>query len=238
MCGRFSQALDKQQIIDLAGGAEDRSAEAWRPRYNIAPTQKVAVIRGTAEDREIAWLHWGLVPYWARDRDGGAGLINARGETVSEKPSFRSAFRARRCLIPADGFYEWKAGDSSKQPHRITLGNGGAFAFAGLWERWERAADGVALETFTIVTTTANSLLEPVHDRMPVILDESDHAGWLDIRRPAAETLALLRPFPAERMAVRRVGKRANSVAFDDPACIEEDNSPPPAPKPQQLGLF
>jgi putative SOS response-associated peptidase YedK len=238
MCGRFSQALDKQQIVDLGEVTEDHSAAPWQPRYNIAPTQKVAVVRRTAAGREMAWLHWGLVPHWARDRSGGAQLINARGETVSEKPSFQNAFRARRCLVPADGFYEWKSGDSTKQPHRITLGNGGAFAFAGLWERWERSPDGVPLETFAIVTTEANPLLQPIHHRMPVILDPADHAAWLDTALPAAEAQALLRPFPAERMAVRRVGKRVNSVAFDDPECLAEDTSPPPAPRPQQLGLF
>ncbi len=224
--------------MNLCGTAEGIETVDVRPRYNVAPTQQVAVARSTKRGREIVGLHWGLVPSWAKDRDVGSSLINARSETVSEKPSFRNAFRTRRCLIPADGFYEWKAEGGTKQPYRMTLGNGGGFAFAGLWERWEASADRLPLETFAIITTIANSLLQPIHHRMPVILDEADHDAWLDTSRPASEVLALLRPFPAERMAVRRVGTRVNSVAFDDAACIAEDNCPPAPPRPQQLGLF
>lgn len=225
-------------VVNLCGATEGVDDFDARPRYNIAPTQRVAVARPTATGREIVGLQWGLVPAWAKARDLSAGLINARSETVSEKPSFRHAFRSRRCLVPADGFYEWKAEGNVKQPYRMTLGNGGGFAFAAIWERWDRDAVGAPLETFAIVTTTANALLQPIHHRMPVILDDADHDTWLDTSLPTADILALLRPFPAERMVVRRAGTRVNSVANDSPDCMAEDASPPPPARPRQLGLF
>ncbi len=238
MCGRFSQALDWSEMVNLYRITMPVTSPVAKPRYNIAPTQRVAVVRPVAQGRELSPLQWGLVPHWAKSRDIGASLINARGETAHEKPSFRDAIRRRRCLVPADGFYEWKTENGAKQPYRISLGNGGGFAFAGLWECWKHGADGLPLETFTIITTAANSLLQPIHHRMPVILDESDHDAWLDTAVPVTVAWALLRPFPAERMTVRRVGTRVNSVAFDDPDCLAEVTAPAVPQQPRQLGLF
>ena len=172
---------------------------------------------GEGGRREIALLRWGLIPSWAKDEKFGARCINARAETVAEAPSFRAAFKARRCLIPADGFYEWQKVDEAKQPHRITMGNGGPFSFAGLWERWTKGPEPI--ETFTIVTGAPNELVRPIHDRMPVILDPADYDAWLEARDPAIPS-ALLRPFPTERMRTYPVSTRVNSTRNDDPELV------------------
>ena len=172
----------------------------YLPRFNIAPTQEVSAVRDLGEGRELEFLRWGLIPSWAKDKSIGAKLINARAETVAEKPAFRSAFKHRRCLIPADGFFEWKKEGGRKEPHYITLRDGGLFAFAGLWEEWH-PEDGEAVRSCTIITTGANELVRPLHDRMPVILDPGDYADWLDVNpRTKEQLLSLLRPFPSEKM--------------------------------------
>lgn len=172
------------------------------PRHNVAPTQEIAgVLRpeGSAH-RELRWFHWGLIPSWAKDAKLAAKMINARAETVAEKPAFRSPFRSRRCLIIADGFYEWKKLDRGKQPYLMRMADGGPFAFAGLWERWHDPT-GQVIESATLITTEPNELLREIHDRMPVILDRCDYETWLDpARRDANELCALLRPFDPKRM--------------------------------------
>ena len=220
MCGRFTlstPAQTLQQIFDL------RETPDLPPRYNIAPSEAIATIRlaEPAAERTLDLLRWGLVPPWAKDLDGGASLINARAETAASKPAFRAAFRRRRCLIPADGFYEWQRGvRGGKQPFYIRMRDGQPFAFAGLWEQWD-GPQGKALDTCTILTTEPNALLRPIHDRMPVILDPRDWALWLDpgVQDPA-RLQPLLRPYPAEQMLAFPVGQLVNHPANDREECI------------------
>ncbi len=180
MCGRYSITTPVEALARLfrfSGPLPN-----LRPRYNVAPTQQVPIVRRAQDDgeREVAQVRWGLIPFWAKDEKIGYKLINARAEGIDAKPSFREAFkRGRRCLIPADGFYEWWKGTKPKQPWRITLEDGGPFAFAGLWERWEKAPDGVPVESCTIITTAANALVAKLHDRMPVILPVDAYGPWL-----------------------------------------------------------
>jgi len=192
------------------------------PRYNIAPTQPVAAIRleAATETREYAALRWGLVPSWATDLKIGSRLINARAETVASKPAFRAAFAKRRCLIPADGFYEWRPQGKEKQPYLIQMGDGQPFVFAGLWERWQ-GENLPPLETCTILTTTANELMKPLHERMPVILSPANCQRWLDPKTSKADAEALLRPWPAENLTAVPVGKWVNNPRNDDPQCLE-----------------
>ncbi len=220
MCGRYSLTSAAEAVRQAFGYPERPNLE---PRANIAPTQEVAAVRlGGGGTRHFARLRWGLIPAWAKDVSGAARTINARAESVAEKPSFRAAFAHRRCLIPADGFYEWKTEDGLKQPYRIAAPDGAVFAFAGLWERWDNAAEKRApVESCTIVTTEANERLRAIHPRMPVILDAADYETWLDPQTAAAEALALLRPCPAERLTAYRVSRRVNTVANEDLSLIE-----------------
>ena len=166
-----------------------------RPRYNIAPTQDVLAIRLNVEgNQEAVQLRWGLIPFWAKEEKIAYSTINARAETVASKPAFRDAFKKRRCLIPADGYYEWKPEGGTKQPYRITLDPEQPFSFAGLWEHWEKG--GKVVESCTIIVTNANDLTKDIHDRMPVILDPKDYIGWLD----GTAGKELLKPFPSENM--------------------------------------
>jgi putative SOS response-associated peptidase YedK len=221
-------------------------------RVNIAPSQEVAAVRLGEEEsglRHFAWLRWGLIPSWAKEPGIGNRTINARAETIAGKPAFRAAFRRRRCLIPADGFYEWKTERGRKQPYRITLESGAPFAFAGLWERWEgpkggakggEAGDG-AIESCTIVTTEANDRLRAIHHRMPVILAPESYDLWLDPKTPGAEAQALLGPAPSEWFTAYRVSPKINSPANDDPALIEplgEAAGADEAPEPPQPRLL
>jgi putative SOS response-associated peptidase YedK len=190
-------------------------------RYNIAPTQPVPVIRQTPEGRQLAMLRWGLVPYWSRDMRGGTRMINARAESVATKPAFHAAFQQRRCLVPADGFYEWKKpSPKQRDPYLIYLKDGELFAFAGLWESW-KGPEGV-VETCSIITTDANELVRPLHDRMPVILATRDYDKWLDagIEDPA-QLEPLLKPYPASEMALRAVNPIVNNARNEDPRCVE-----------------
>lgn len=209
-------------MVRLYRITEIATPQNLQPRYNIAPTQTVNTVRTTqAGGRALVRVRWGLIPPWAKDESIAAKMINARGETVAEKPSFRNAFRERRCLIPTDGFYEWRTEGGHKQPYRITLKDGGGFAFAGLWERWDRAADGVPVETCTIVTTGANDDLAPIHHRMPVILDPADHEAWLDVGGVTGEDAQrLVRPFPDGALHTVRVSRHVNNARNDDEACI------------------
>jgi putative SOS response-associated peptidase YedK len=218
MCGRFTlrtPARDLVEIFELLREPE------LSPRYNIAPTQRVAVVRQSGKDREFAAMRWGLVPSWSKDPKAGPPLINARGETVATKPSFRTAFKRRRCLIPADGFYEWQKTDSkTKIPHYIRMAKDRPFAFAGLWE-CRQGNDGSALESCTIVTTEANDLMRPLHDRMPVILPEETFAQWLDPKNEDVPELeALLRPYSSTEMTAFPITTLVNSPRNDCPECI------------------
>jgi putative SOS response-associated peptidase YedK len=196
-------------------------------RFNIAPTQPVPVIRLAPEQaeprRELVWLRWGLVPSWAQDVSIGGRLINARAETAASKPAFRAAMRRRRCLVAADGFYEWRADGRKKQPYFIHFRDDRAFAFAGLWEAWEGAQQAV-VESCTLLTTEANDLVRPIHDRMPVILPPESYGAWLD---PAVEDpqalMRLLVPHPSDPLEAYAVSGFVNSPAYDSPQCIDRD---------------
>ena len=221
MCGRFNLTTPTDSLRALFGFDEMPNLP---PRYNIAPTQDVAVVRLAGAERRPAFalLRWGLIPAWAKDVSIGSRMINARAETVAEKPAFRNAFRRRRCLIPADGFYEWeKRPDGAKQPWRITLESGAPFAFAGLWEHWS-GADGSEAESCTIVTTAAADSIARIHERMPVILDRADFPAWLSGTPEEAQTLLQpCRLFPrAEHIALgfsQRDGRFAQrTILVDD----------------------
>jgi putative SOS response-associated peptidase YedK len=219
MCGRFT-LFEPDNVLAREFGVSDFGPGS--PRYNIAPSQPVTAVRAasTRSGREIALLRWGLIPSWSKDPAIGNRLINARSETVREKPSFRNAFRRHRCLIPANGFYEWRRQEGGKQPYFVRMRDERIFAFAGLWERWESPAKGV-IETCTILTTAANPVLAPIHDRMPVILPPAEYARWLDPEFLDADSLApLLVPFPPEDMLAFPVSPRVNAPSVDDMKCI------------------
>ncbi len=219
MCGRYTL---KSPIHILAEefGITGPLPEV-RPSYNVAPGRNVAaVLDGGDGGRRLEVLKWGLVPSWAKDPGIGNRMINARSETAAEKPSFRKAMKERRCLILADGFYEWRKMGNGKQPYHARMADGRPFAFAGLWERWER--DGEELRTCAILTTGANDLMRPVHDRMPVILPREEYEMWLDPElRDPAPLLPLLAPYPSEAMTVYPVSRAVNRPSNDGPACVE-----------------
>lgn len=222
MCGRYTNLMTWREMVDLYRITETGNAPNLPPRYNIAPTQAVPIVRPleNGDGRELAMVRWGLIPHWARDKSIAANMINARAETVSEKPSFRDPFRRRRCLVPADGYYEWQVqAQGPKQPFRIMLKGGKPFAFAGLWERWEKGPDG-PIETCTIITTEANDALKPIHDRMPVILDVDRYDDWLGPDQPTDALLAMLGPCPSERVTAYPVSRRVNNVRNDDEGCV------------------
>ena len=215
MCGRFTQTFAWDQadrLLGLSGPPLN-----LRPRYNVAPGQDVAVVRADRGGRRrFSMLRWGLIPAWARDPRIGHRLINARAETARSKPSFRAAFASRRCLVPADGFYEWKREGAAKRPWLIRMKDGGPFAFAGLWERWSAPGGRAeALETFAILTTAANEAVAPIHHRMPVILAPEAFGSWL------AGAEVPLGPYPPEAMTAWPVSAFVNRSANDDPRCVE-----------------
>ena len=223
MCGRFTLRSPANALAKLFELSEE---PLLVPRYNIAPTQPVALVRMNAQmgQREWALTRWGLIPSWSKDPAIGARMINARSETVSEKPSFRAPFKRRRCLVPADGFYEWRKMDGRKQPYYIGMADESPFAIAGLWEYWE-GADGSALETCTLLTTDANELISGLHNRMPVIIEREDFDFWLgsgrdDDREHLSMLRHLLRPYPSEPMRVRAVSTYVNSPRNEGEECI------------------
>jgi putative SOS response-associated peptidase YedK len=192
------------------------------PRYNVAPTQEAAVVRVVApgEPRRLDLLRWGLIPYWAEDASIGNRMINARSESVAEKPAYRRSFRRQRCLIPTDGFYEWQKAGKLKQPFHIRRKDRHPFAFAGLWERW-RDPDKKLIDSFTILTTDANELIRPLHNRMPVIIDRKDFDLWLDPdAKDPAPLLALLVPAPVDGMETVPVSRAVNNPSHDAADCI------------------
>ena len=218
MCGRFTLTTDLEQLEErFSFHAADLS---FHSHYNIAPSQQVLAII-SAEERRGGFLRWGLIPSWAKDPSLGNRMINARAETLAEKPSFRRALQKRRCLVLADGFYEWKTEGKKKTPMYISLKSHEPFGFAGLWETW-KAPNGEAIHSCTIVTTTPNSLMESIHNRMPVILTRDTEAYWLDrsIEDPP-QLLPLLAPYTAQAMEAYAVSPTVNSPRNDSPKCIE-----------------
>ncbi|MFQ4137998.1 SOS response-associated peptidase [Nodosilinea sp. PGN35] len=223
MCGRFS--LNKTGD-DLANSFLLHAPPPVMPRFNIAPSQPLAAVVATPENPEphFDFRLWGLIPSWAKDPAIGSRMINARAETVVEKPSFRAAFKRRRCLILADGFYEWEtvAGQKTKQPHYIFLKDHSPFAFAGLWEHWSDPASGGELQTCTILTTAPNELMESIHNRMPVILAPQDYGAWLDPDFYQPQALQdMLRPYDTEAMDRYPVSTVVNKPQHDLPDCLE-----------------
>ena len=219
MCGRFRLSRRKQLIEEHFDC--DPGDEEWSPRFNIAPTQPVPVIRQHPNEpvRELSLMRWGLIPHWSKDASGAASTINARSETAAVKPVFRDPLRLRRCLIPADGFYEWARKGASKQPFCFEVKDGELFAFAGLWDGWKDPS-GKWVKTCSILTTTPNAVTSAVHDRMPVILDPDSYDLWLD---PGTQNVAaisqLLKPYDARSMRCYPVSTRINHVANDDEEC-------------------
>jgi putative SOS response-associated peptidase YedK len=221
MCGRYRLTAKERYLRDHFGIDEEFS---WTPRWNIAPTQKVPVIRhSTTNGRSFNLVRWGLIPSWATDASIATRTINAMSETASRKPAFRDALHSRRCLIPVDGFYEWQSiGSKQKQPFSIGMLDGSVFAFAGLWDCW-RDSTGQPVETCTILTTTPNALVADLHNRMPVILRSESYQLWLDpnVRNPSL-VAPLLHPFAANQMKKYPVSTRVNRPENDDPECAEE----------------
>jgi len=219
MCGRFTLTIDPEALQEAFPWAV--IPNDWSPRYNIAPSQPVAVIPNSG-DNTLTLYKWGLIPSWSKDPSIGDRMINARSESLAEKPSFRNAFRRRRCLILADGFYEWKQnpGMKSKQPMYIRLKDNRPFAFAGLWELWS-APDGSEVRSCTIITTQPNALLEPIHNRMPVILAPEGYQLWLSPEdKQPAQLNGLLVPYPADEMIAYPVSKMVNRTEYDAPELI------------------
>lgn len=233
MCGRYRLSRRKQILeerFDTLPADED-----WDPRYNVAPTQSVPAIRQDPKEpeRRMSLLRWGLIPSWSKDMSGAARMINARSETATTLPAFREAFTHRRCLIPADGFYEWQKSGGTKQPFCFEVNDGELFAFAGIWDRW-KSPNETWIESCSILTTTANAVTSAVHDRMPAILDPEHYDVWLDPGMRNAKAAAdLLRPFYANRMRCYPVSARVNHVANDDEEC-----SRPFTPTVSQGSLF
>jgi putative SOS response-associated peptidase YedK len=219
MCGRYRLSRRKQIVeehFDSVSGEED-----WAPRYNIAPTQPVPVIRQNPKEprRELSLMRWGLIPAWAKDASISAQMINARSETAATKPAFRDPLTSRRCLVPADGFYEWVRTGKAKQPYCFEVNDGELFAFAGLWDRWKDPS-GQWIRSCSILTTTPNAVTSVVHDRMPVILDRTDYDLWLDPGMSDVETVSeMLKPYDARIMRCYPVSTRVNHVTNDDAAC-------------------
>ena len=227
MCGRYRLTAKERWLSDYFN--LDPEDVDWVARWNVAPTQEVATIRQDRKEpkRQFALMRWGLIPYWAKDASVGNKAVNAVSETAAEKPLFRDAMRRRRCLIPADGFYEWKKiGPKKKQPYNIGLADDGLFAFAGLWDRWKDPSEKT-VESCTILTTEANALLKDIHDRMPVILRPDDYDLWLDpgITNPE-RVIDLLKPFDAKQMRAYPVSTIVNSVENDGPGCAQECDLP------------
>ena len=219
MCGRFALYAPHSTIHEFFDA--DVGALEFLPRYNIAPMQVTPVIRQRPNGERVAHLlRWGLIPSWSKDETIAARLINARGESVAEKPSFRAAYKSRRCIVPASGFYEWQKIHGGKQPYLIRPQDDELFGFAGLWERWSRP-DGEPLDTFTVITTNANEIVAPVHDRMPVILIQEDFGVWMAMDSEPERLRSLIRPCPPERIRMYPVSRAIGSVANDSSTLIE-----------------
>lgn len=231
MCGRYTITTDLNELEKLVRFI--CKVVDFKPRYNLAPRAIAPVLIWEGGTATLKPMRWGLIPSWSKDETIGDKLTNARADTITEKTSYRKPFESQRCLIPADGFYEWQSTPTGKQPFRFTMKDGSFFCMAGLWEKWIRpartgefdlgddTAAGQVLETFTIITTEPNAMVARVHNRMPVILSPEHFRWWLEPKRFEPEFLkTLLRPFPAEEMACVRVSKNVNNARLDSPACL------------------
>lgn len=216
MCGRFTL---RQSCETIAETFQVSELQEINPQYNIAPSNAIATIILDSQ-KQLKWMRWGLIPSWAKDESIGNRMINARAETLSEKPSFRNAFKKRRCLILADGFYEWQKTEKQKQPYYFQLKDGKPFAFAGLWERWQ-PQDGETITSCTIITTEANELVEAIHDRMPVILSANAYDQWLDPQSSQSELTSFLKPYDAQAMEGYPVSPVVNRPSYNQPECIK-----------------
>ena len=223
MCGRFTLAADNETLAEAFPGVN--IPESLAPRYNIAPTQPIGVVRNIVPNT-AELLHWGLIPHWAKDPNIGSKMINARAESLAEKPSFRESFRKRRCLVLADGFYEWKKVPASniKIPMYIKLKSGRPFAFAGLWDTWGSGDEEI--RSCTIITTSSNELVASIHDRMPIILLPSDYLAWIDSKETSPESLqGLLTPYPSEEMIAYQVSYKVNDQKVESRDCLSPVSS-------------
>ena len=228
MCGRFTLRTPANIFKDVFGL---EPLPGLRPRYNIAPTQPIAVVRAEGAKRRLHMLRWGLVPWWAKDISIGNRLINARAETIATKPAYREPFEQRRCLIPADGFYEWqRLGNGRKQPFHVDLSTGDPFGFAGVWDRWRDPASGAVTESCALITIEANSVVAPIHHRMPVTLTPSSFAAWLERDAEPERLQELLCPIAGERVRVTPVSVLVNRPDNDDPRCLDPVGAPSPQP--------
>lgn len=224
MCGRFAFYSPREAVARLFGVSDAPDIE---PRYNIAPTQFIATVREAGGARGVAMLHWGLVPFWAKERSIGARMINARAETLAEKPSFRHAFQRRRCLVLADGYYEWQRSGAVKQPYFMAFEDGQPFGMAGLWERWRDPATDESLDSCCIVTTTPSAAVAHVHDRMPVIVPPDRHAEWLDPLNFATDRLTdVLAPCKLPGLGARLVSRRVNDARNQGAELVEPLGTP------------
>jgi putative SOS response-associated peptidase YedK len=229
MCGRYRLSVTHKELAERFGAVDEVE---WAPRYNIAPTDMVPIVRQDPKQplRRLTLAKWGLVPSWSKDASGGPKMINARAEGIKDRASFRDAFRARRCLVPANGFYEWRKLEKGKQPFHIGMPDGSLFGFAGLWERW-RSPGGDWLRSCSIITVDSSGPIREIHDRMPLVIPEERYDEWLD---PAlTDPMALeemLQPTANARLITRPVSRRVNDVKNDDAACIED----PPPTEPEQ----
>jgi putative SOS response-associated peptidase YedK len=250
MCGRYGRRSDKQRIAEWfhTHNTNVFNDSTFLPSYNVAPMTFQPVVRLNLQtgEREIAYMRWGLVPFWSKDSKPSFSTVNAKAETITTSATYREAMKTRRCLIPADFFYEWQKIDAKrKQPCAIGMNDESIFAFAGLWERWKDKTSTNTLETFTVITTDPNELMEKIHTRMPVILKPRDYDRWLEPGDPQQPPIDLLRPFPSELMKAWKVGKDVGNVRKDNPSlCVESlvgvDEPVPEGKKeePAQGGLF
>jgi putative SOS response-associated peptidase YedK len=226
MCGRYGRRADKQRIAEwMQTHNTDVFDDSYlAPSYNVAPQSIQPVVRLDSEtgERELSVMRWGLIPFWSKDSKIAYSTINAKAETITTSPAFREAIKRRRCLVPADWFYEWKKMDAkTKQPYAIALNDGSLFALAGLWDTWKDKATGQAINTYTLITTDPNQLMEPLHNLMPVILQRRDYDRWLAPGDPSQLPVDLLRPFPAEEMKAWPVSPRVGNVRNNDPSLVE-----------------
>jgi putative SOS response-associated peptidase YedK len=229
MCGRYGRRGDKQRIAEWMQTHNtdvfDESEEAnLVPSFNVAPQsfQPVVRLNGETGERELTVMRWGLVPYWSKDGKASFSTINAKSETVATSPAFREAWKSRRCLVPADWFYEWqKLDEKTKQPYAIAMKGDGMFAFGGLWEKWKDKTTGQVLRTYTILTTDPNELMEPIHNRMPVIIPPKDYERWMAPTDPSHLPVDLLRPYPAVNMKAWKVGKAVGNTRNNDASLVE-----------------
>jgi putative SOS response-associated peptidase YedK len=225
MCGRYGRRADKQRIAEWMQAHDTNVFDDsyFEPAYNIAPQSFQPVVRLDPEtgERELTVMRWGLVPFWSKEGTAAFNTINAKAETVAKSPAYREPWKRRRCLVPADWFYEWKKIDEkTKQPYAIAMKDGGLFAFAGLWDSWKDKASGQELQTYTILTTDPNELLIPIHNRMPVILDRKDYERWMAPAEPSHLPVDLLRPYPTEEMKAWKVSRDVGNVRNNGPGLV------------------